>query len=203
VLSDLAEDLPDRPTQLLKTASESLTRLERLISDVLDAAVSGRARSTLRLSDLDLVEVLRGLAPALSAAAFKRGLRLSVEIPKGLPKIAGDREKVERLVTNLVDHSLKRVPRGGADVKLVASSSDGRAIVKVVDLGPALSVEKAAHLFDDVGSARGTGEFGLSVARRLADAMDATLTAYAEADGSNVKSVAWTISGREADGPRA
>lgn len=203
VLSDLAEDLPERPTQLLKTASESLTRLERLIADVLDAAVSGRARSTLRLAELDLAEVLRGLAPALSAAAFKRGLRLSVEIPKGLPKVPGDREKVERLVTNLVDHSLRRVPRGGPDVRLLASAADGRAFVRVVDRAPTLTSEKAAHLYDDVGSARGAGEFGLSVARRLADAMAAELTAHADPDGSNVKSIAWTLPAPDAAGPDA
>jgi signal transduction histidine kinase len=203
VLSDLAEDVPERPTQLLRTASESLTRLERLIADVLDAAVSGRARSTLRLAEMDLGEVLRGLAPVLSAAAFKRGVRLSVEVPKGLPRVAGDREKVERLVTNLVDHSLRRVPRGGSEVRILAAAADGQVFVKVVDRSPTLGSEKAAHLFDDVGSARGAGEFGLSVARRLADAMDARLTAYAEPDGSNVKSVAWTVPAPGADGSNA
>jgi signal transduction histidine kinase len=203
ILSDLADDVPERPTQLLKTASESLTRLERLIADVLDAAVSGRARSTLRLAELDLGEVVRGLAPALSAAAFKRGVRLTVEVPKGLSKIAGDREKVERLVTNLVDHSLRRSPRGDSEVRLVASGSDGRALVKVVDRAPTLPPAKAEHLFDDVGSARGGGEFGLSVARRLADAMDAELTAYAEPDGSNVKCVAWRLPEPDAPGPGA
>ncbi len=203
VLSDLAEDLPERPTQLLKTASESLTRLERLIADVLDAAVSGRARSTLRLAELDLGEVVRGLAPALSATAFKRGVRFSVEVPKGLPKIAADREKVERLVTNLVDHSLRRSPRGELEVRLVVTAGDGRALVKVVDRAPTLSPEKASHLFDDVGSARGGGEFGLSVARRLADAMDARLTAYVEPDGSNVKCVAWDLAEPDTTGPTA
>jgi signal transduction histidine kinase len=193
VLSDLADDLPERPTQLLKTASDGLTRLERLIADVLDAAVSGRARSTLRLAELDLGEVVRGLAGPLSASAFKRGVRLGVEVPKGLPRIAGDREKVERLVTNLVDHSLRHVPRGDSEVRIVVSAADGRAFVKIVDRAPTLPPERTSHLFDDVGSARGGGEFGLSVARRLADAMDAELTAYADADGSNVKCVAWRL----------
>ncbi|HTS02852.1 MAG TPA: histidine kinase dimerization/phospho-acceptor domain-containing protein [Thermoanaerobaculia bacterium] len=202
VLSDLAEDLPERPTQLLKTASDGLTRLERLISDVLDAAVTGRARSTLRLDELDLGEVVRGLAATLSATAFKRGVRLEVEVPKGLPRVAGDREKVERLVTNLVDHSLKRSPRGDSEVRIVASAADGRAFVKVVDRAPTLTPERAAHLYDDVGSARGGGEFGLSVARRLADAMGTELTAYCDADGANVKCVAWRLAAGEEPGPR-
>ena len=44
VLTDLAAEVPERPTQLLRTASDGLSRLERLIADVLDAAVTGRAR---------------------------------------------------------------------------------------------------------------------------------------------------------------
>ena len=201
VLSDLADDLPERPAQLLKTASEGLTRLERLIADVLDAAVSGRARSTMNLAEIDLGEIVRGLAGSLSPAAFKRGVRLRVEAPKGLPRIAGDREKVERLLTNLVDHALRRSPRGDSEVAILASAADGRALVRVTDRASTLSAEKAAHLFDDVGAARGGGEFGLSVARRLADAMDAELTAYAETNGTNVKCVSWRLPTPPSSGP--
>jgi PAS domain S-box-containing protein len=191
VLTDLAAEVPERPTQLLKTASDGLMRLERLIADVLDAAVTGRARATVQLSEVDLGEVVRGLSGALSASAFKRGLRLRVDVPKGLPRVSGDREKIERLVTNLVDHSLRTTPRSDEPVLLSASREVDRTVIRIVDRGPTLSAERTAHLFDDVGSARSGGEFGLSVARRLADAMRVELTAYPDADGSNVKCVAW------------
>jgi PAS domain S-box-containing protein len=191
VLTDLSAEVPERPTQLLKTAADGLSRLERLIADVLDAAVTGRARATVHLSEVDLGEVVRGLSGALSASAFKRGLRLRVDAPKGLPRVSGDREKIERLVTNLVDHSLRTTPRSDEPVLLSASSEGDRTVIRIVDRGPTLSSERTAHLFDDVGSARSGGEFGLSVARRLADAMRAELTAYPDADGSNVKCVAW------------
>jgi|GEM_PF-1685521 len=191
VLTDLAGEVPERPTQLLRTAADGLTRLERLITDVLDAAVTGRARATVQLSEVDLGEIVRGLSGALSASAFKRGLRLRVDAPKGLPHVSGDREKIERLVTNLVDHSLRTSPRSAEPILLSASREGGRTLIRVVDRGPTLSPERAAHLFDDVGSARSGGEFGLSVARRLADAMRVELTAYPDADGSNVKSVTW------------
>src|SRR5664280_729967 len=170
VLTDLAAEVPERPTQLLRTASDGLSRLERLIADVLDAAVTGRARATLRLADMDLAEIVRGLSGTLSAAAFKRGLRFQVDMPKGLPRVSGDREKIERLLTNLVDHSLRSTPRSDEPVLLVASREGDRTVIRIVDKGPTISSERAAHLFDDVGSARSGGEFGLSVARRLADA---------------------------------
>ena len=191
VLTDLSAEVPERPTQLLKTAADGLSRLERLIADVLDAAVTGRARATVHLSEVDLGEVVRGLSGALSASAFKRGLRLRVDAPKGLPRVSGDREKIERLVTNLVDHSLRTTPRSDEPVLLSASREGGRTVIRIVDRGPTLSSERTAHLFDDVGSARSGGEFGLFVARRLADAMRVELTAYPDVDGSNVKCVAW------------
>ena len=191
VLTDLSAEVPERPTQLLKTAADGLSRLERLIADVLDAAVTGRARATVHLSQVDLGEVVRGLSGTLSASAFKRGLRLRVDVPKGLPRVSGDREKIERLVTNLVDHSLRTTPRSDEPILLSASREGDRTVIRVVDRGPTLSSERTAHLFDDVGSARSGGEFGLSVARRLADAMRVELTAYPDMDGSNVKCVAW------------
>ena len=55
---------------------------------------------------------------------------------RGFPRVAGDREKVERLVTNLVDHSLRPTPRAD-EVRLLASAS-ARAtapFVRVVDRG--------------------------------------------------------------------
>ncbi len=192
VLTDLSAEVPERPTQLLKTAYDGLSRLERLIADVLDAAVTGRARATLHLADMDLTEVVRGVSGALSAAAFKRGLHLRVDLPKGLPRVNGDREKIERLLTNLVDHSLRWMPRSEEPVLLVASQEGARTVIRIVDRGPTIPAERAAHLFDDVGSARrGGGEFGLSVARHLADAMEVELTAYPGPDGSNVKRISW------------
>jgi PAS domain S-box-containing protein len=202
VLTDLAAEIPERPTQLLKTAADGLSRLERLIADVLDAAVTGRARATVHLSEVDLGEVVRGLSAALSASAFKRGRRLRVDVPKGLPRVSGDREKIERLVTNLVDHSLRTAPRSDEPVLLAASQEGGRVVIRIVDHGPTLSSERAAHLFDDVGSTRSGGEFGLSVARRLADAMRVELTAFAGTDGSNVKSLAWPAAPEPEEAPR-
>ena len=91
----------------------------------------------------------------------------------------------------LVITALRSTPRSDEPVLLVASREGDRTVIRIMDKGPTISSERAAHLFDDVGSARSGGEFGLSVARRLADAMKVDLTAYPERDGSNVKCVAW------------
>jgi PAS domain S-box-containing protein len=191
VLSDLAEGIPEKPLSLLKAAGESLHRLERLIADVLDAAVAGRARATLKAETLDLKEILTGLWEDLSAMAVRRGLRLKLDLRGPLPPVTGDREKIGRLLTSLIDHSIRSTPRGDEIVTISGRVEDGRTVVSIVDRAPALSPEKAARLFDDLGSGRGAGDLGLSVARRLAEAMGVELKAGAREDGANVKSVSW------------
>lgn len=190
VLSDLADGIPEQPTALLRNAAESLRRLERLIADVLDAAVAGRARTPAALADVVLSEVLESLRTDLSAAALRRGCLLAIDLPPGLPPVRGDRDRVERLLFNLIDHSLRASPKGKT-VIVGAALREGRVEVRILDSGPALPPGRAEELFDDIGAARGSSEFGLAVARRLADAMGAELWARTEADGANAKLVAW------------
>ncbi|MGE5345806.1 MAG: ATP-binding protein [Acidithiobacillales bacterium] len=190
VLSDLADGIPEQPAALLASASESLRRLERLIADVLDATVAGRARTPAALADVALPEVLEGIRPDLSATAFRRGCALTIDVPPGLPLVRGDSERVERLLFSLIDHSLRASPKGET-VAVTAAYGDRGVEVRILDAGPAFPPGRAEELSDDIGSARGSAEFGLAVARRLADAMGAELRTKAEPGGAAAKIVSW------------
>ncbi len=190
VLSDLADGIPEHPVSLVRKAAESVRRLERLIADVLDVATAGRPRTSLSGGDVDLSEVLRNLEPGLRDDAVRRGCRLAVDAPPGLPSIRADRDRVERLLVNLVEHSLRASPPGGT-VTVAAVRPSGRVEVKILDSGPPVPPARAQELFHDAGSARGSEEFALAVARRLADAMGAELWARTEPDGQNATVVAW------------
>ncbi len=194
VLTDLADQVPAEPATLLRNATEGLRRLERLIADLLDAAVAAGSRAPAGLNDVDLGSLLGALRDELASAAVRRGCTLTVSGPERLPPVRGDQERIERLLFNLVDHALRASPRGEA-VTVTAGPCEGRLLVTVTDRGPALAPGRAEELFADVGAARGSAEFGLAVARRLADALGAELSARTRPDGTNVKVVAWPIAG--------
>jgi signal transduction histidine kinase len=190
VLSDLSDGIPEQPARLLANAAESLRRLERLIADLLDAAVAGRARSAAALAEVPLADVLAGLRADLTSAALRRGCALTVDLPGDLPPVRGDRERVERLLFALIDHSLRTSPKGET-VAVTGGLQAGKVELRIRDAGPPLPPGRAEELFDDIGAARGSAEFSLAVARRLADAQGAELWARAESDGANAKIVAW------------
>ncbi len=191
VLTDLLSEVPERPAALLRTASESLRRLEHLIADVMDAAAGAEFRPALHLEEIDIGEVVRHVSAELGPSAARRGVSLTVDVPRGLAGVSADREKAERLLSNLLEHSLRLTPRRQPRVAVSARAEDDRVVVRIVDHGPLLTPEKAAHLFDDLGAARAPGDIGLSVARRLAEAMGARVAAEVSGDGSNVKTVTW------------
>jgi PAS domain S-box-containing protein len=190
VLSDLADGIPEQPAALLASAAESLRRLERLIADVLDAAVAARARPSAALEEVPLPDVLEEVRVDLSVAARRRGCTLAIDVPPGLTPVRGDRDRVERLLFNLIDHSIRASPKGEA-VVVAAEEGDGRVLIRVLDGGPAFPPGRADKLSDDIGAAKGSAEFGLAVARRLADAVGAELRTGTDPGGAAAKIVSW------------
>ncbi len=190
VLSDLADGIPEQTVSLLKNATESVRRLERLVTDVLDVATAGRAPIPAAPGDVDLLEALRSLEPELRDEAARRGCTLVLAAAPGPLTVRAERGRLERLLWNLVEHSLRASPPGGT-VRVAVTRQSGRIEAKILDAGPPLPPGRAQELFQDAGSARGSAEFGLAVARRLADALGAELWARTEPDGQNAKVVAW------------
>jgi len=182
-----------RPLSLVKASSENLRRLERLIGNLLDTASRSLDGAPRLAAEVDVAGVLRSLAEEFRPVAERRGLTLRIEAEEGLSAIRGDRDRVERLLANLLDHSLRSATtRGQSEVRVSARRGAGRVIVRLLDRGLTLPPDRVARLFDDV-DAEGGGELGLAVARQIADEMKAELVAATEEDGANVKSVAWPV----------
>ena len=131
------------------------------------------------------------IQPELGAQASRRGCALMIDFSGELPRLRTDRERLERLLYNLVEHAIRFSPKSQPVAKVLAAVEEGRPVVRVLDWGPGLSAERAARLFEDVGMSRGSAEFGLAVARRLAEGIGALLTAEPAPDGPNVTLLTW------------
>jgi signal transduction histidine kinase len=192
VVNDLSPGIPEKSMGMLKTAAESLVRLERLIADILDGAVADDARALPKGQEVDMVRVLKDLYADSLPGATRRGIALSLDIHEPLPTVSGDAERIERILANLLDHSLRSVGKIDPAVFLSAALEEDRVVVRIADRGSNIGPLRAAHLFDGVESARGPGELSLAMARRLAEEMGAQISATANEDG-NQKTVKWAV----------
>ncbi|CAM3250714.1 ATP-binding protein [Stackebrandtia soli] len=162
--------------ELLETADESLNRLDRLVSNLLDM-------SRLQADSLGVHRVPIGFEEAVPPALEELGpeardVRLS--IPDDLPVVSADPGLLERILVNVIGNALRFSPEDEPPL-VTASAHGGLVELRVIDSGPGVSGEDQDLIFTpfqrlgDRDTTSGVG-LGLALSRGLAEAMGGTLT---------------------------
>jgi len=189
-------DLLDRdafdPEQrsMLETARSSADALLALINDVLDFSKIEAGKLALEQIEFELTPIIEEVATLFSREAHAKGLELSCLVHRDVPAILlGDPTRLRQILANLVSNAVKFTPRGEVFVSVQVTSTDVlNGIPTVVlradirDTGIGMSPEVVGRLFQaftqaDNSTTRrygGTG-LGLTIARRLVEAMKGTL----------------------------
>ena len=87
----------------------------------------------LRLSDLQLDEMLAETVKRLTPLAGNRDINLTLEA-HAAPVVEGDSSKIQQVFYNLIDNAIKYTPAGG-DVRVELGENARFAIIKVSDTG--------------------------------------------------------------------
>jgi two-component system OmpR family sensor kinase len=155
----------DSEDNLSRIESEG-TRMSRLVEDLLMLARGDQPAEVEPVRELvDIAELLDDVASTSRAAFPDR--RITVEADSGL-HIVGDPDQLLRAVRNLVANSAMHTA-GGRSI-LVRGFPDGAdIIIQVIDGGPGLPPDQAAHVFErfwraDKARSRVRGGTGLGLA---------------------------------------
>lgn len=178
VTSMLQDDVawpPEDEKEFLRTISEESERLNRVVSDLLDA---GR----LQTGTLQVQRRPTGIEDVVStvATAFRSQLhRLSIDTEVELPDVSTDPALLERIVENLVRNALDHSPPE-SPVRVTAGVVGDRIDLRIVDRGPGIDPETRQMIFEpyrtlDDSHMAGVG-LGLAVAKGLADALGHEIT---------------------------
>lgn len=178
VTSMLQDDVqwpPEDQTEFLQTISEETERLNRIVSDLLDA---GR----LQTGTLQVQKRPAGIEDVVSivATAFRvQGHRLSIDTEIELPDVSTDPVLLERIVENLVRNALDHSPPE-TPVRITAGVVGDRIDLRIIDRGPGIELDMRNLIFEpyrtlDDSHMAGVG-LGLAVAKGLADALGHQIT---------------------------
>jgi len=167
-----------RDVRLLRDAAEAL---RRMINNILDLAKLEAGQRDVHAEPVVVADLLRETAEMLEPQAREKGLDIRVEAAPGLPESAWlDREKLSRVLVNLVSNAVKFTPKGR--VLLRAQPWQGSITFEVDDTGVGIPPELVAAAFEPFrqirprnGDApRGTG-LGLTISKQLVEAMGGDL----------------------------
>ena len=162
---------------------QNALRLLKMINNLLDLAKIDAGKMTLNLEPIQLAHFIRGLVTSVTPMAEKKQIHLSFIDGELLPEVVCDREKVERVLLNLIFNSIKFTDsRGSVTVrcgKAPSSPGDGypdRVRISVADTGIGFPKEYKEKIFErfsqvDASASRkyeGTG-IGLALAKELVE----------------------------------
>jgi PAS domain S-box-containing protein len=140
------------------------TRLDRLVSDLLDLDRLSRGELHANLLTVDLAAIARETA----TFADTRGRELVVETAPAV--VQADPAKIERIVDNLLGNAAKHTP-SNAHIWLTVDPTEGGALLTVDDDGPGVPDADRERVFDIYhrGSAAPGSGVGLSLVARFAE----------------------------------
>jgi two-component system sensor histidine kinase KdpD len=156
--------------RFLDTIDEESERLNRVVSDLLDAGRLQAGAVEPRRRAAGIEEVVSAVATTFRSQHH----RLEIEVSELLPDIHTDPALLERIVENLVRNALEHSPPN-SPVRISADRVGSRMLLRVVDRGPGIDPDMRQQVFEPFrtlgdGRLAGVG-LGLSVARGLADAL--------------------------------
>ena len=177
----------DRRNALLSRASTNARRLHALTRDVLDTA-------SIEAGELSYVfEVFDVNAEVASAATAAQDLQparpISVSTPDDQAWVRADPERIQQVLTNLLDNAAKNsAPE--SPVAIAVTVEGGEVQVAVTDRGAGIPSEELSRVFDKfvrgrATDTRGTG-LGLYICKRIVTAHGGRIWAGAETRGTTL-----------------
>lgn len=179
-----ADLLVTSPREELSTrARESLERIKRngehllsLINDVLDLAKAEAGKVDVRLTKVNLPQLVRACVAEVDSLRGDKDLRLAADVGDAILETMTDTQRVRQILLNLLSNAIKFTERGEVVVTVHFGADDIQVAVRDTGLGiPAGALPELFRDFKqlDAGDGRrypGTG-IGLALSRRLARAL--------------------------------
>jgi signal transduction histidine kinase len=183
------------PAVHLERAEARADALERLIGNLFAYTRDDYAQPAPQLEAVPVADLLEEVTAGLEHTTRLRDNTFDLEGDQVLGVVV-DRDRVKRALTNILDNALRHSPPG-APVRLSWAVADESTVqITVQDHGPGIDPDLLPHIFepgirgspaaDSLDSGAG---LGLTIAKRLLEHQDATITVRNQPTGGAVVSL--------------
>ena len=152
---------------------EECDRLLTMINAMLDISEAEAGVARLVLEEVDIAQVVQDAADLFQPIAENNQLHMEQK-SRGNTVVHGDKSKIQRAVSNLLDNALKYTPPGGA-ITASVEGEPSQVVVYVSDTGQGISETDLPKVFDrffrgDRSRSEPGSGLGLSLALAIAHA---------------------------------
>ncbi|MDQ6727223.1 MAG: PAS domain-containing sensor histidine kinase [Actinomycetota bacterium] len=170
----------EQKRMMLEQVHHDADRVTRLVTELLDISRLESGRLVLRRQMVDVVALVNGVVEKVRM--MEAQLSADVDFPENFPRVYADPDKIEQVLTNLVENAAKYADPKSMGVS--GSMGDGRVTIAVSDHGegiPATDLPRVFTKFFRRAETRPTGSgLGLWISRGLVEAHGGRLIVESE-----------------------
>lgn len=162
---------------------------KQIIEDILDVSRVITGKLQLHLGPVDLIAVVNAALDAVRPALEAKEIKIETNYQAGLKVIAGDLDRLQQVVWNLLSNASKFTPAGGV-VEVCVTQDETFARIDVRDTGPGIAGEFLPHVFERFRQADGSTTrthgglgLGLAIVRHLVELHGGVIAAENAAGG--------------------
>jgi two-component system clock-associated histidine kinase SasA len=140
---------PALTAQLLKHARTQTRSIDRMITDILQAARGASSELNIYPHKLEIGQLCRDALDSLRNRFAEKSQQVRTDIPSDLPFVLADADRIRQVVINLLDNASKYTPVGGAIDLSILHRTSQKIQVSVCDNGPGIPEENCERIFED------------------------------------------------------
>ena len=172
--------------ELISAANDKLENALCLAAELLELSSMENEDYQIEKAPVNLFELFDHIRKSFEISAAKHNLRFDVICKNDLPELRLNREKIIRVLDNLISNAIKFTPDGGT-VTLEAETASGKLIIEIRDTGIGISKDKFPTLFDKFTDAKREGlrgeettGLGLSITKQIVELHNGTISVQSE-----------------------
>lgn len=168
------QSVKGKARDLLKMVQRNALALQQLVGCILDFRKIQNGKMDLQLYRFDIAKALTLWTSDFQLTAERKHIKLHLDVDgfKGHEEIVADKEKIARIVFNLLSNALKYTPAGGDIFVSLKTADEDFLRIDVRDTGKGISNEEAEKVFERFfqakGAASGTG-IGLALVKSFVE----------------------------------
>lgn len=161
---------PDISKKFLENASLNVSRMVHLVNDLDEITKLESGEQSMHKENFVIQDLVRDIYETLSQKAAEKNISLIIKKGCEQPlEVFADKEKISRVLINLVDNAIKYGNNGGYVTSSFYRTDENNVLVEITDNGIGIKEEHLPRLFErfyrtDIGRSRNVGGTGLGLA---------------------------------------
>jgi PAS domain S-box-containing protein len=166
---------PESSLHAIEVIERNAWAQKQIIEDILDVSRVITGKLQLRLAPVDLIAVVKTALDAVRPAFEAKDISVEETYQAELRVIAGDADRLQQVIWNLLSNASKFTPVGGT-VAIRVIQDKRYVAIEVIDTGPGIDPDFLPHVFERFRQADGSTTrthqglgLGLAIVRHLVE----------------------------------